>query len=134
MPFLINIFQETAKNTFFRKVLFTGKQSQLVVMSIPSNGEIGEETHTHVEQTLFLLSGKGKTILNGTEKKFDSGDVVVVTPGTKHNFLNTGTEPLKIFTLYSPANHIDGRIHETKADADSDEDDKAYERAMEYSC
>lgn len=125
-PYIVNIVKETEENTYFRKVLFTGTRSQLVVMSIPPNGEIGEETHTYTEQTLFFLSGTGKAILNGKESLISAGDVVVVTPGTKHNFINTGTVPLKIYTVYSPPNHIDGRIHITKADADKDVQDEAY--------
>lgn len=116
-PYSINIFQETANNTNFRKVLFTGNNSQLVVMDIKPGDDVGEETHPHTEQTLFLLSGQGKTVLNGVETPFNPGDVVVVTPGTRHDFINTGTEDLKIFTMYSPANHIDGRIQKTKQDA-----------------
>lgn len=120
MSYLANIVSETQQNTNFRKVLFTGTRSQLVVMSIPPGGEVGEETHTYTEQTLFFLSGTGEAILNGKTSPVKAGDVVVVTPGTKHNFINTGTVPLKIYTVYAPPNHIDGRVHATKADADKD--------------
>jgi mannose-6-phosphate isomerase-like protein (cupin superfamily) len=120
-----NILDETQKNTFFRKVLFTGQKSQLVVMEIPVGGEVGQETHQHVEQTLFFLSGSCKAVLNGEERAIGLGDVVVVPPGTTHNFVNTGTEPLKIYTVYAPPNHIDGRIHKTKAEADLDTADEA---------
>ncbi len=125
MPYTTNIIKETKKNTFFRKVLFTGTRSQLVVMDIPPGGEVGEETHKYTEQTLFFLSGTGKSVLDGKENPISAGDVVVVTPGTKHNFINTGMEPLKIYTVYAPPNHIDGRIHMTKADADKDVEDEA---------
>lgn len=121
-----NIIQETEKNTYFRKVIFTGTRSQLVVMNIPPGGEVGEETHKYTEQTLFFLSGTGKAILDGKESPINAGDVVVVTPGTKHNFVNTGVIPLKIYTVYSPPNHIDGRIHVTKADADKDLQDETF--------
>lgn len=131
MSYKINIFEETRDNGFFRKVLFTGEKSQLVVMAIPPGGEIGEETHAHVEQSLFFLSGSGKSVLDGEEESVSAGDVVVVTPGTRHNFLNTGTEVLKVFTIYAPPNHIDGRIHKTKADADADEADEAFGEAAE---
>lgn len=125
MSYHANIFQETKINENFRQVLFTGLNSQLVVMSIPLGGEVGEETHKYTEQTLFFLSGTGEGILN--EKKFPikPGDVVVVVPGTKHNFLNTGTQNLKIYTVYAPPNHIDGRVHRTKAEADADKADEA---------
>lgn len=130
MSYITNIINETVENTNFRKVLFTGEHSQLVVMNIPVGGEIGEETHRHVDQTLFFLSGSGKVILDGKENSIGAGDVVVVTPGTKHNFINTGTEPLKVYTVYGPPNHIDGRIHTTKADADRDDEDEAFGEAV----
>jgi len=126
MSYITNIIKETEANNYFRKVLFTGERSQLVVMDIPAGEEIGEETHAHVEQTLFFLSGTGKAILNGEETAISAGDVVVVTPGTKHNFLNTGTDSLKVYTIYAPPNHINGRIHITKADADKDVEDEAF--------
>ena len=79
-----------------------------------------------MEQTLFCLSGTGTAILDGARSPFAPGDAVVVTPGTQHNFLNTGTEPLRIYTIYAPANHIDGRVHRTKADADADHADEEF--------
>ena len=124
--YITNIIQETQSNVNFRKVLFTGTRSQLVVMDIPLGGEVGEETHTYTEQTLFFLSGTGKAILDGKESPIVAGDVVVVTPGTKHNFINTGTVPLKIYTVYAPPNHIDGTIEATKSDADKNVQDEAY--------
>ncbi|OGH88391.1 MAG: hypothetical protein A2537_00830, partial [Candidatus Magasanikbacteria bacterium RIFOXYD2_FULL_36_9] len=84
-----------------------------------------EETHKFTEQTLFFLSGVGEAIINGELHPIVSGDVVVVTPNTKHNFKNTGSEDLKIFTTYAPPNHIDGRVHRTKAEADADVADEA---------
>jgi mannose-6-phosphate isomerase-like protein (cupin superfamily) len=130
MSYNINIIKETKENTNFRKVLFTGKKSQLVVMTIPAGGEIGAETHANVEQTLFFLSGTGKAVLDGTESPVNAGDVYVVTPGTNHNFINTGTEDLKVYTIYAPPNHIDGRIHVTKKDADADDADEAFGQAI----
>jgi len=126
MSYHINVIGATEANRDFRKVLFTGARSQLVVMEIPPGGEIGEEIHAHVEQTLFFLSGSGKAVLNGEETPIAAGDVCVVTPGTTHNFLNTGAEPLKIYTVYAPPNHIDGRIHKTKAEAEADGEDEAF--------
>jgi mannose-6-phosphate isomerase-like protein (cupin superfamily) len=113
------------QNEDFRHVVFTGTESQLVVMSIPPGGEAGEEIHKYTEQTLFFISGTGEGILNDEKFPIGPGDVVVVVPGTKHNFITTGTEPLKLYTVYAPANHIDGRIHKTKADADADTADEA---------
>lgn len=129
MPFRTNIVKETATNENFRRVLFTGKKSQLVVMSIPPDGEIGEETHAHVEQTLYFQTGNGEGMLDGETFPIGPGDVVVVTPGTRHNFKNTGAEPLKVATVYAPPNHIDGRVHTTKADADADVEDEAFGEA-----
>lgn len=95
-------------------------------MNIPAGESIGEETHAHVEQILYFQSGNGKAVLNGEEHKIGAGDVVVVTPGTKHNFINTGNEPLIVATVYVPPNHIDGTIHKTKADATADVKDEAF--------
>ncbi|KND48902.1 MAG: hypothetical protein AB200_00545 [Parcubacteria bacterium C7867-005] len=126
MSYTTNIQKRAGENTNFRQVLFTGGKSQLVVMDIPSGGEIGEEIHEHVEQTLFFWSGTGKAVMDGVESTINPGDVFVVTPGTKHNFINTGAESLKVFTVYAPANHIDKRIHVTKEDADKDFEDEAF--------
>lgn len=126
MSYKTNIVQATKENTNFRTVLFTGGRSQLVVMSIPAGGEIGQEKHEHVEQTLFFLEGSAKAILDGVESPITAGDVVVVTPGTTHNFINTGETELKVYTIYAPANHLDGTVHRTKADADSDRKDERF--------
>jgi mannose-6-phosphate isomerase-like protein (cupin superfamily) len=126
MPYQVNVGSVTRSNEDFRRVLHTGERSQLVVMTIPPGGEVGEERHDHVEQTLFCLSGNGTVILDGERAPFGPGDAVVVTPRTLHNFINTGTEPLRIYTIYAPANHLDGRVHRTKADADADEADESF--------
>ncbi len=126
LTYLDNIVDLTLTNTNFRKVLFTGTRSQLVIMNIAPGTEVGNEVHTYTEQTLFFLSGIGKAIINGKESSVSPGDVVVVTPGTEHNFINTGTEPLKIYTIYSPPNHIDGTIEVTKEGADRNSLDEEY--------
>lgn len=125
MNYHTNIVKVTQENENFRRVLFTGLKSQLVVMSVPPGGEVGEETHAYTEQTLFFLSGMGEGTLNDEKFLINPGDVVVVTAGTKHNFRNTSTEALKLYTVYAPANHIDGRVHQTRADADADTADEA---------
>ena len=125
MSYKTNIILETANNGNFRKVLFTGQKSQLAVMSIPPKSEVGSEKHEHVEQTLFFLSGTCECVLDHESHIVSAGDVVVVTPGTQHNFINVGEEDVKIYTVYAPANHIDGRIHATIADADADAEDEA---------
>ncbi len=125
MSYHTNIIKAARENEKFRRVLFTGRNSQLVVMSIPPGGEVGQETHKYTEQSLFFLSGTGEGELDGRKFPIGPGDVVVVVPGTEHNFRNTGTEPLTIYTVYAPPNHIDGRVHATKADADADTADEA---------
>lgn len=126
MSYIGNIQNLVQRNDNFREVIFTGAKSQLVVMSIPVGGEVGEETHEHVEQTLYIVSGVCKVIVNGEEHIVSGGDVAVVTPGTRHNFVNVGEETVKIITTYSPPNHIDGRVHVTKEDADQDGEDEAF--------
>ena len=129
MSYQTNIIYDTKENQNFRTVLYTGMSSQLVVMNIPPGGEIGMETHEYVEQTLFFLSGSGQAVLDGQHSPVKAGDVLVVTPGTEHNVVNTGNTALKIYTVYAPPNHLDGRIHSTKADADMDEEDEAFGEA-----
>ena len=126
MTYITNIIKKTEENTNFRTVLFTGDKSQLVVMDIPAGGEIGKEKHAHVEQTIFILSGQAKVTLDGKETEMGVGDVVVVTPGVKHNLVNSGSESLKVYTIYAPANHVDGRVHVTKEDADVDDEDEKF--------
>lgn len=125
MSYQTNIIKETKENTNFRRVLFTGEKSQLVVMSIPPGGDIGKEVHKYTEQTLFFLSGEGEGEIDGKIFPIASGDVVVVVSGTEHNFRNTGTEDLKVYTIYTPPNHIDGRVHKTHKDAEEDKEDEA---------
>lgn len=129
MSYIGNIQELVMRNDNFREVVFTGKKSQLVIMSIPVGSEVGEETHTGVEQTLYIISGICNAILDGETTQVSGGDVIVVIPNTKHNFINTGNEVVKIITTYSPPNHIDGRVHITKRDADADIEDEAFGEA-----
>ena len=116
--YFAHIEEETIKNSNFRKVLYTGKHSQLVAMSLLPGEDIGEETHDNVDQFFRFEVGEGKAILNGEEILFKADDVVIVPAGTKHNIINTSaTESLKLYTIYSPANHPDGTVHTTKAEA-----------------
>ncbi len=126
MSYTGNIEALVMRNDNFREVIFTGKKSQLVVMSIPVGSDVGEEVHEHVEQTLYIVSGVCTVVLDDVSHVISGGDVVVVTPGTKHNFINTGEEVVKIITTYSPPNHIDGRVHVTKEEADADTEDEAF--------
>lgn len=126
MSYVGNIIEETRNNTNFRKVIFTGEKSQLVVMNIPVGGEIGTEVHKHVEQTLVVVEGNAKVILDGEVAFLRAGEAVVVLPGVEHNLLNAADIDLKLYTIYAPANHIDGRIHITKAAADADTLDEEF--------
>ena len=113
--YVTNIEQETLANTKFRRVLYTAKFSQLVVMSIPPGGEIGEETH-HLDQFLRIEQGAGKAILDDVVHDITDAWAIVVPAGTKHNFINTGDVDLKLYSIYSPPEHKDKTVHETKAD------------------
>lgn len=114
-----DITGKAKENTFFRQVLETSKNTQIVIMSIPPGGEIGEETHPDNDQILYLVEGSGKVILNGEEQAYEKGDLVLVSAGTKHNFVNTGSEDLKIITTYSPPHHPQGTVHKTKQEAEA---------------
>jgi len=119
---VINIEKAAIENNDFRKVLYTAKNMQLVLMSLKPSEDIGEEIH-QLDQFLRIESGEGKAILNGIEHKISDGFSVLVPSGTKHNLINTSSsKPLKIYTLYSPPNHRDGVIHKTKADAEANEE------------
>ena len=115
-----NIETKTLENETFRTVLYTAHYSQLVVMSIPQGGEIGEEVHG-LDQFLRVEQGEGKAILDGVEHAISDGFAIVVPAGTRHNVINTGTAALKLYTVYSPPNHIDGTVHADKAAAEQDE-------------
>jgi mannose-6-phosphate isomerase-like protein (cupin superfamily) len=119
--YVINIEKETKKNSDFRRVLYTAKNSQLVLMSIKPGEEIGMEVHD-LDQFLRFEEGEGKAILDGVEHSVKDGDAVVVPAGTNHNFINTGDKDLKLYTIYSPPNHRDGVVHKTKAEAETDDE------------
>ncbi len=114
--YIENIEKISEENTDFRRVLYTAKNSQLVIMSIAVGEDIGEETH-HLDQFLRFELGKGKVILDDVETPVEGGFAVVIPAGTKHNVINTGDEPLKLYTIYSPPEHKDGVVRHTKADA-----------------
>lgn len=121
MAYNINIERETLENKNFRKVLYTAKNSQLVVMSLLPKEEIGAETH-QLDQFIRIERGKGMAILNGKEYELSDGFAVVISAGTEHNIINTSeTEEMKLYTVYSPPNHKDGTVHATKVEAVADE-------------
>ncbi|CAE6422813.1 unnamed protein product [Rhizoctonia solani] len=106
------IESQAADSHDFRRVLWTGEHSQLVIMTIPVDGEIGEEVHT-VDQHLMFTSGTAKAIVAGEEKTVKEGDLVIVPAGTKHNFINTAKTPLVLYTVYAPAEHATTSVHKS---------------------
>lgn len=117
--FVANIEQLSFENDNFRKVLYTDKNSQLVLMSLLAGEEIGEEVHD-VDQFLRVEKGVGAAILNGVSYELADGSIIIVPAGTKHNLVNTGDEAMKLYTLYMPPHHRDGVIHKTKAEGEAD--------------
>ena len=116
--YVVNIEKKSLENNYFREVLFTGPHSQLVVMSIAPGEDIGMETHKDVDQFVRVEAGIGQAILNGTEYNLENGSAVIIPAGTKHNIINRSkSEPLKLYTIYSPANHPQGTINKDKAEA-----------------
>lgn len=110
-----NIEEETLANSNFRKVLHTGAHSQLVVMSLKPGEEIGMEIHNENDQFFRIDAGHGKIIMNGVESEVSDGFAIVVPAGVEHNLINlSDTEPLKLYTIYSPAHHAPGTVHEVK--------------------
>jgi mannose-6-phosphate isomerase-like protein (cupin superfamily) len=118
-----HIEKQTLKNNYFRKVIFTGKHAQLVLMCLKPKEEIGNEVHMHVDQFFRIEQGQAKFILKNKEAHIvKNGDAVIVPAGTYHNVINTSkTKKLKLYTLYSPPNHPDKTVHKTKADAEKAE-------------
>ena len=115
MAYIINIEKATLENTNFRKVLYTTKNSQLVLMSIAPGDDIGMEVH-HLDQFIRIEEGSAQAILNGEITDIGKDFAVVIPAGTEHNIVNTGDTPLKLYTIYSPPEHKDGTVHATKED------------------
>lgn len=114
-----DIVQLARENDLFRREVTTSKFSQVVLMSIDPGDEIGEETHDDVDQVLVFVEGQGEAVLEGLSKPVVPNELVFVPAGTLHNFINTGSSPLKLYTVYSPPEHEPGTIHHTKAEADA---------------
>jgi mannose-6-phosphate isomerase-like protein (cupin superfamily) len=122
--YISNIEKESLDNIYFRKVLYTAPHSQLVVMCLKPKEDIGMEVHDTVDQFIRIEKGEGLAILNGEETKIKGNFAVVIPAGTQHNIVNTSkNKEMKLYTVYSPANHPDGTIHKNKAEAE------AYEKA-----
>jgi len=113
-----HIEKDTLENTFFRKVLFTGPHSQLVLMCLKPSEEIGMEVHEGNDQFFRFEKGYGKVVIGGEEFIVEDGDAAIVPAGQMHNIINTSdSEELKLYTIYSPAHHPDGTVHKTKEEA-----------------
>ncbi|MDB5238715.1 MAG: uncharacterized protein JWO00_50 [Candidatus Parcubacteria bacterium] len=125
IPYTANIEKLTLANTDFRHVLYTSAHMQIVLMSLKPGQDIGMEVH-HVDQFFRFESGKGKSIINGKEYPVSDGSVILVPTGSEHNVINTGDEPLKLYTVYAPPNHIEGRVHKTKTAAEKDAEDEEF--------
>lgn len=122
--YILNIEEKSLQNDYFREVLFTSQHSQLVVMSLNPNEEIGIEIHEIVDQFIRIEQGEGKAILNGEEYLISDGFAIVIPAGVEHNILNTSSEKkMKLYTVYSPAHHKDKTIHKTKQEAELDKED-----------
>ncbi|MFA6601596.1 MAG: cupin domain-containing protein [Candidatus Paceibacterota bacterium] len=125
-PYHANIEKLTIDNPNFRKVIYTGNHCQLVLMSLLPSEEIGLETHPKNDQFFRFEKGQGKAIVSGQEFELSDGTALIVPAGVEHNIVNTGPEPLRFYTLYSPAHHIDGRVHVTKFEAEKDVEDEEF--------
>jgi mannose-6-phosphate isomerase-like protein (cupin superfamily) len=117
-----DIVKAAKANKNFRKVLATGTHSQVVVMSIPPGGDIGEEVHKDTDQVLVCVRGEGQAVLSGKKSAFGVDRLVLVPEGTLHNFINTGKTDMRLFTIYAPPHHAPGTVHKTKAEADASEE------------
>jgi mannose-6-phosphate isomerase-like protein (cupin superfamily) len=117
--FVKDIERLAVENTEFRRVLYTAKNSQLVLMALKPGEEIGMEVHK-LDQFFRVEEGSGEAVLDGVRTKIQAGFAVLVPAGAKHNIVNTGSAPLKLYTLYSPPNHRDGVVHHTRAEAEAD--------------
>jgi mannose-6-phosphate isomerase-like protein (cupin superfamily) len=126
--FCSNIEKDTLDNENFRKVVYTGKHSQLVLMTLQANEEIGMEVHADNDQFFRFEKGQGKVFIDGNEYEVSDGSAVIVPAGSQHNVVNvSATESLKLYTIYSPAHHIDGIVRATKAEAIDPANDEEFD-------
>jgi len=116
--FADNIEKLTEENEDFRRVLYTGQNLQLVLMALAPGDEIGEEVHEDRDQFFRFEAGAGEVLIDGITTSVKSDDGVIVPAGARHNVVNTGSKPLKLYTIYGPPEHIDGTVHPSKAEAD----------------
>lgn len=122
LGFVEDIEELTEENTDFRRVIYTGKHLQLVLMALRPGDEIGEEVHEDHDQFFRVEKGKGEVWIDGVRTKIKSDDAIIVPAGAKHNVINTGDKALRLYTIYGPPDHKDGVVHKTKADAKASEE------------
>jgi mannose-6-phosphate isomerase-like protein (cupin superfamily) len=120
--FVADIEELTEKNDDFRRVLYTGKNLQLVLMAIEPGSEIGEEVHHDRDQFFRVEKGKGTVVIDGQRSEIKGDDAIIVPAGARHNIMNTGDEPLRLYTIYGPPEHRDGTVHPTRATAEASEE------------
>ena len=120
--FVEDIEELTEHNKDFRRILYTGKHLQLVLMALQPGEEIGEESHANHDQFFRIERGKGEVVIDGVRTKIKSDDAIIVPAGTRHNLINTSEKPLKFYTIYGPAQHRDGIVRGTKMEADASEE------------
>ncbi len=119
----VNIEKDTISNKNFRKVIYTGKKMQLVLMSLKPDEDIGDEVHDNVDQFFRVEKGTGEAVINGNKHSLSEGVSLIVPAGSKHNLINTGKDELKLYSIYSPPQHEDAVVHNTKEKAMKDEDE-----------
>lgn len=120
--FVENIEQLTTANMHFRRVVYTGKHLQLVLMTLKPGEEIGAEVHEGHDQFFRVESGTGEVVIDGNHRPIADDDAIIVPAGARHNVVNTGSEPLQLYTLYAPPEHRDGVVHPTKAAAEASDE------------
>ena len=120
--FVQDIEELTERNSDFRRVLYTGKHVQLVLMFLKTGEDIGEEVHPDRDQFFRIEEGEGEVLIDGRKTTIEENFGIVVPAGARHNIRNTGDKPLKLYTLYGPPEHADGTVHVTKADAEASEE------------
>ena len=120
--FVADIEKLTVENTDFRRVLYTGKYLQLVLMTLQPGEEIGEEVHDGHDQFFRIESGSGEVVIDGKRSPIKDDDAIIIPSGARHNVINTGDGPLTLYTLYGPPEHRDGVVHRTRAEADASEE------------
>ena len=118
---LVAIFEAARSNDAFRREVMTGAHEQVVIMTIPPGGDIGEEVHPDTDQALLFVDGDGEARLDGETSPVRANDLVLVRAGTRHNFVNTGRQALRVITVYAPPHHRPGTVHLTKEEAEAAE-------------